>query len=55
MSSAVTMRSLVESYLTYRRLAGYKLHIEGQQLFRYAAFADQSSHVGRLTRDLATA
>ena len=55
MNNATTMRSLVESYLACRRQAGFELHIEGQQLFRFAAFADNSEHVGPLTRELATA
>lgn len=55
MSKTATMRSLVESYLDCRRQAGFALQIEGQQLFRFAVFADQSEHVGPLTRELATA
>ena len=55
MSKTATMQSLVESYLTCRRHAGYELRIEGQQLFRFAAFADQSEHVGPLTQELAIA
>lgn len=55
MSNAASMHSLVESYLICRRQAGYKLHIEGQQLFRFAAFADQSGYTGPLTRELAIA
>ena len=54
MSKAATMHSLVESYLACRRQAGYELRIEGQQLFRFALFADQSGHVGPLTRELVT-
>jgi integrase len=49
------MQSLVETFLACRRQAGFELHIEGQQLFRFATFADQSGHVGPLTRELATA
>jgi len=55
MSKAATMQSLVESYLTCRRQAGYERQIEGQQLFRFAAFADQAKHEGPLTQELATA
>lgn len=55
MSRAATMKFLVESFLACRRQAGYKLHIEGQQLLRFAAFADQSGHVGPITRELTTA
>lgn len=55
MSKTATMQSRVESFLALRRHEGYKLQIEGQQLFRFAAFADKSGHVGPLTRDLATA
>ena len=55
MSKTATMQSLVESYLACRRHAGYELRIEGQQLFRFAAFAEQSEHVGPLTQELAIA
>lgn len=55
MSTAASMQSLVESFLVCRRQAGYELQIEGQQLFRFANYADQSGHVGPLTRELAIA
>lgn len=55
MSGTDSMHSLVKSFLAYRRQAGYELHIEGQQLYRFAAFAEQSRHVGALTRELAIA
>jgi integrase len=53
-SKAANMQALVESFLVCRRQAGYELRIDGEQLFRFAAFADQSGHVGPLTRELAT-
>lgn len=55
MSNIKSMSSLVESFLAYRRQAGYQLLIEGQQLFRFANFADQSGHAGPITHQLAVA
>ncbi|MDB4224546.1 tyrosine-type recombinase/integrase [Granulosicoccus sp.] len=43
----------VEAYLSYRRNAGYKLQIEGEQLLRFARFADDKNHRGALTIELA--
>lgn len=54
MSTPNTMRAKVERYLEYRRHAGFELRIEGQQLLRFARFAEQSGHQGPLTLDLAT-
>jgi integrase len=48
-------QSRVESYLAYRRQAGYALLIEGRQLMRFADFAEQVSHHGPLTLKLAVA
>lgn len=53
MNAPTTMHALVESYLANRRHAGFALHIEGQQLLRFAHFAEQSGHQGPLTLDLA--
>jgi len=53
MSSTARMQSLVDAYLACRRQAGYELRTDGRQLYRFAAFADQSGHVGPLTLELA--
>ena len=53
MSGTTTMQSLVDTYLACRRQAGYELQIEGKQLYRFAAFADQSGHAGPVTLELA--
>ena len=53
MSSASPMRAFVDSYLAYRRQMGYQLTIEGQQLYCFARFADDATHQGPLTHDLA--
>lgn len=53
MSAPTTMRGKVERYLAHRRHAGYALRISGQQLLRFARFAEQSGHHGPLTLDLA--
>jgi len=34
------MTIAVDAYLSYRRDAGFELKIEGQQLLRFARFAD---------------
>jgi integrase len=49
------MQERVEDYLQARRALGYALHIEGQQLQRFACFAEQQGHYGTLTCDLAVA
>lgn len=48
-----TMSARVETYLAFRRVLGYKLHIEGQMLRSFARYADRSGHRGPLTRSLA--
>ncbi len=48
-----TMLSRVRAYLTQRRMLGYKLRKEGQQLTDFARYADRSGHHGPLTRKLA--
>lgn len=53
MNAPATMRTRVESYLGYRRQVGYALKTEGQQLLRFARFAEQSGHQGPLTLELA--
>ena len=41
MSYWVNMEERVNSYLQARRSVGYLLRIEGEQLLRFAGFADQ--------------
>lgn len=53
MKAPLTMQIRVQRYLAHRRKAGFQLLIEGQQLERFASFAEQCSHQGPLTRDLA--
>lgn len=48
-----TFAARVEAYLDYRRRAGFTLKIEGEQLARFARFADQLGHQGPLTVKLA--
>lgn len=53
MSTPKTMCEMVDAYLSYRRQAGYALIIEGQQLHRFARFADRAGHRGAITLALA--
>jgi integrase len=53
MNSPEAMNSKVEAYLDYRRRMGFELKIEGQQLVRFALFADKVGHQGPLTIKLA--
>ena len=53
MSGWGSMVERVEAYLKARRAMGYQLRIEGEQLQRFARFADQQDHRGPLTLDLA--
>jgi len=55
MSHWINMHERVEDYLTARRRLGYKLQIEGQELHRFARFAEQHGHSGALTIELAVA
>ena len=48
-----TVLSIVETYLRDRRVLGYQLLIEGQELQRFARYADETGHVGPLTTELA--
>jgi integrase len=48
-----TMVHLVEEYLSYRHKLGFQVKIEGQELLRFAHFADQANHHSPLTADLA--
>ena len=47
------MVKLVEDYLNCRRKLGFALKIEGQELLRFANFADQIGHRGPITTELA--
>lgn len=49
------MQARVEAYLHARRVLGYALRIEGEQLYRFAHFAEQQGHHGPLSLDLAVA
>jgi len=53
MSAPTSLRARVETYLAYRRHAGFALRSAGQQLLNFAQFAEQSRHTGPLTLDLA--
>jgi integrase len=44
---------LAEDYLALRRQLGFGLHIEGEELLRFARYADDVGHRGPLTIDLA--
>jgi len=48
-----TMTAWAKEYLDHRRKLGYRLHIEGQQLLRFAGWADHTGHRGPVTTDLA--
>jgi integrase len=48
-----TLSAWIDAYLASRRQAGFVLTIEGQQLRRFACFADQAGHHGPLTVKLA--
>ncbi|MGT2428777.1 hypothetical protein ACU4GI_32175 [Cupriavidus basilensis] len=43
----------IDDHLANRRQAGFALAIEGEQLWRFARFAEQAGHHGRLTVRLA--
>jgi integrase len=53
MNSTDTLGARIDNYLASRRQAGFALDIDGQQLKRFAAFADQVGHRGPLTVKLA--
>ena len=53
MNDLRTMKEKVQQYLSYRRSLGFRLHIEGQQLLRFAAYADNKNHKGPMTEELA--
>jgi integrase len=53
MNIPATLTARIDAYLASRRQAGFALTIEGQQLRRFACFADQAGHHGPLTVKLA--
>jgi integrase len=53
--NGASMAERVAAYLGARRALGFALQIEGQQLERFACFADAQGHHGPLTLDLALA
>ena len=53
MNASVTMHVAVKEYLSSRRKLGFDLRIEGEELGRFARFADQIGHTGPLTVELA--
>lgn len=55
MSKWANMQERVDTYLQARRSVGFILHIEGEQLQRFANFAKQRDHQGHITLDLALA
>jgi integrase len=55
MSGWTSVHERVQDYLQTRRSMGYELLIEGEQLLRFARFADHQGHCGALTLDLAVA
>jgi len=44
MNGADTLSTQIDTYLASRRQAGFALHIDGQQLKRFAAFTDKVGH-----------
>ena len=55
MSTRESMVEHVKTYLEQRRRLGYQLHIEGQELLRFARFADKRNCNGKLTLEVALA
>jgi integrase len=53
MNSPDTIAARIDAYLASRRQAGFALTIDGEQLKRFACFADQAGHHGPLTVKLA--
>lgn len=54
MNEQVSMETLAEEYLTFRRSQGFLMKIEGQLLLNFARYADQHHHSGPLSIELAT-
>lgn len=55
MTRWTNMHERVDDYLNARRRLGFKLRIEGEQLRRFAQFAEAHGHDGTLTVELAIA
>ena len=55
MSFWISMHDRVEAYLDIRRSLGYALRVEGEELKRFARFAETQGHKSALTLDLALA
>src|SRR5271169_3798895 len=53
MSTTDTFLKAAEQYLCLRRKLGFAIKIEGEQLLRFARYADSSGHNGPLTIELA--
>ena len=53
MNGSDTLGTRIDTYLASRRQAGFALDIDGQQLKRFAAFAEQVGHRGPVTVKLA--
>lgn len=51
--SAPSWVALAEDYLALRRKLGFELRVEGEELLRFARYADGVGHRGPLTIDLA--
>jgi len=49
----MNMIAVAEQYLAFRRKLGVALHIEGEQLLRFARYAERIGHKGPLTVELA--
>jgi integrase len=53
MDAPITTAAAVEEYLAVRRKLGFALHVEGQELDRFARFAEKVGHTGPITTELA--
>ena len=53
MNLTITMRERVEYYLRHKRNMGFQLRIEGEQLLRFAEYADKKGNNIPLSADLA--
>ncbi|QUN32220.1 hypothetical protein KB879_31180 (plasmid) [Cupriavidus sp. KK10] len=52
MNTDSTIQAAVERYLTLRQRLGFELRFTGQQLMRFAKYADARGHHGPLTLEL---
>jgi integrase len=53
MNARASISTWIDDYLAVRRQAGFALKVEGEQLRRFARFAEQAGHRGTLTVQLA--